>query len=296
LSKAPSAAGVWSSNRGITLLSEEKGLVTGEYICTGTLHGKVSEGEVTIDWTSPDGGGKAVWKRNEAGGLLGTWTWGPEDKAGGEWNLKPLAAASSSDLSGSYESNFGPVHLKQEGARIEGTYECPGGVIQGTRDGNTIAYAWQGSDSMGHGSWTLGDDGQTLTGRWGFGPSADAGGSWNLKRDEADKRPVRPEFKVEPGTMHSGILRDAIVRNHGSFRTCLDLALKAEEAYPDRMNISVVVLPSGDLVDVSLDPVDKERKFDRCLAEKLRAWRFPPFRGDPWKESFPYVFNAPPAD
>jgi hypothetical protein len=297
---APSAAGTWVSDRGVVHLREEAGeptVVRGEYVCRGTVVGVVDGRAIAIDWTSPDGGGKAEWSIEDDGRLVGTWSYGPDDTPGGSWDLAPLRPLAEGDVSGSYESDFGPVHLVQERGRITGSYECPGGVVEGTRDGRTIRFSWQGSDSMGHGGWTLSADARSLEGRWGFGPSADAGGSWNLLRDEdRSSEPDSTEAAPRGDVMHSGLLRAKIVERHDSFRACVNEALESAAPYADRLNVTVTIQPSGVVSSVEVEPGVEGRRFDVCIKEQLGAWRFSAFDGEAWTRTFPYVFNAPPAD
>jgi hypothetical protein len=289
-----SATGTWASPRGVVHLLEEGTGISGEYVCVGTLTGKIDGGVANINWVSPDGDGKALWKIETDGRLTGTWTYGPEGTEGGAWDLVPRNALEPGNVTGSYESDFGPVHLEQEGQILGGTYECPGGSIKGVRNGNEIQHAWQGSDSMGHGSWRLSEDGEELSGRWGFGPSGTEGGEWNLKRQAASKpnlehaKPARPSDNL----MHSGKLLRKIIQRHDSFRGCVNEAIETGEKYPSRVNITLVIENSGQVSAVGIDPVTKGRRFEICLHEELAAWSFLPFEGDSWSRTFPYVFAA----
>jgi hypothetical protein len=294
----PSATvdGTWSSPRGVVHLSEQAGAVTGEYICTGTIEGTVNGNAIEILWMSPDGGGKGSWRIQDDGRLTGTWTYGPEDKAGGSWDLTPRKPPTAPDVTGSYESDFGPVHLQQAGVELRGTYECPGGTVVGTREGDEIRHAWQGSDSMGHGVWQVTEGGDGLVGRWGFGPSATEGGEWNLKRQAATKPTVAQAEPDDGSSMHSGKLLEKITARHDSFRRCLNEALEAKSDYPDRLNITITIEPSGSVSAVGVEPTLEGRRFDACLHEEIAGWSFDAFEGEAWTRTFPYVFAAPPAE
>jgi hypothetical protein len=92
-------------------------------------------------------------------------------------------ATATVQVSGTYDSNWGPVHLEQSGARIVGTYECcGGGRIAGTLDGSVIFYEWHQSAESGRGRWRVRKNGASLVGTWGSGKSATSGGPWNLVR------------------------------------------------------------------------------------------------------------------
>ena len=87
------------------------------------------------------------------------------------------------DVTGSFDSNYGAVHLEQDGTRIVGTYECcGGGRIVGTLSGSVIDYQWEQPGTSGRGRWEVVDYGDKLLGTWGTGDSRTSGGSWDLKR------------------------------------------------------------------------------------------------------------------
>jgi hypothetical protein len=84
-------------------------------------------------------------------------------------------------VTGSYDSNWGPIKLQQSGNRITGTYECcGGGRIDGTISGNTIRYRWTQPGASGSGIWVVATTGE-LIGTWGNGAD-DSSGGWNLRR------------------------------------------------------------------------------------------------------------------
>ena len=87
--------------------------------------------------------------------------------------------ADAIDISGSYASNWGPVVLHQEGARITGDYEYKQGHLEGVLDGNMIRYAWREQDGRGRGVFVVASDGE-LVGTWGVGDDDTRGGGWRL--------------------------------------------------------------------------------------------------------------------
>jgi hypothetical protein len=107
----------------------------------------------------------------------------------------PACKSARIDVAGSYDSNWGPVHLEQSGDRITGHYECcGGGRITGTLKGSTIDYEWQQPGATGHGRWEVVDRGDKLLGTWGTGASLDSGGVWDLER----RRPSSNAILVTP--------------------------------------------------------------------------------------------------
>ena len=84
-------------------------------------------------------------------------------------------------IAGGYDSNYGRVHIEQNGTTITGTYECcGGGTIRGRLDVHTgtIKYQWRQPGATGRGVWRLVDN--RLVGEWGYGQSQNSGGAWNL--------------------------------------------------------------------------------------------------------------------
>lgn len=86
-------------------------------------------------------------------------------------------------ITGTFDSNWGPVHLEQSGARVSGTYECCGrGRIAGTLENGVLHYTWDQPGATGRGRWDVRKGGNELTGTWGHGESETSGGPWNLRR------------------------------------------------------------------------------------------------------------------
>ncbi len=87
------------------------------------------------------------------------------------------------NISGSYASNWGPVHLEQRGGRVVGSYECCGnGRITGTIEHGVIRYRWQQPGASGRGRWRVHDGGRKLIGTWGTDESETSGGPWDLEK------------------------------------------------------------------------------------------------------------------
>ena len=87
------------------------------------------------------------------------------------------------DVTGSYDSNYGPVHLEQSGDRVVGNYECcGGGRIEGYLRDGIIDYKWYQPNASGSGRWKVVNGGDKLVGEWGLGKSRTSGGSWDLTR------------------------------------------------------------------------------------------------------------------
>jgi hypothetical protein len=113
-------------------------------------------------------------------------------------------AARPADVTGDYESNWGPVHLVQHGREISGTYDCcGGGTITGELSGGTtpaVHFRWQQPTGEGLGVWYL--DRQhpdRLDGSWGT-ESVEDGGPWLLTR------------AARPAVAHGSMSREGMLR------------------------------------------------------------------------------------
>jgi len=105
------------------------------------------------------------------------------------------AATPSGDfgsLSGTWESDWGPVKLTVDGSKVSGSWK--GGTFKGTIDENgVINYDWEQPDGPGgKGTFNVLKDGR-LVGRWGYGVSANNGGDWTLWRGDAKKGDKKKE-------------------------------------------------------------------------------------------------------
>jgi len=93
----------------------------------------------------------------------------------------PLSAATTArplDVSGVYDSNWGPIELRQNGRDVVGMYDAHRGALHGTLEGNMLRYEWHSNDGKGLGVFVVATNGQ-LIGTWGTTDDV-AGGGWNL--------------------------------------------------------------------------------------------------------------------
>lgn len=90
----------------------------------------------------------------------------------------PLSAARPLDVSGAYDSNWGPIELRQNGRDVVGMYDAHHGALHGTLAGNMLRYEWHSNEGKGLGVFVVATNGQ-LIGTWGTTDDV-AGGGWNL--------------------------------------------------------------------------------------------------------------------
>lgn len=86
-------------------------------------------------------------------------------------------------FSGDWETNWGPVVMKQEGSKVTGVYTYKGilGVIKGDVNGNTLDFNWaetKGGAGSGLGRFVMNADGGSFSGSWGSSDRS-SGGEWS---------------------------------------------------------------------------------------------------------------------
>lgn len=88
------------------------------------------------------------------------------------------------DVTGTYNGTWGAMQLQQSGAHVTGAYAFRDGKIDGTVDGNTLRFTWQGDAGSGRGVLVRSSDG-TFVGSWGNGDNDHDGGVWQLAPAQA---------------------------------------------------------------------------------------------------------------
>ena len=95
--------------------------------------------------------------------------------------IPPLSAATTGiDVAGVYDSNWGPIELRQHGRDVVGMYDAHHGALHGTLEGNLLRYEWHSDGGAGLGVFVVATNGQ-LVGTWGMTDDVACGG-WNLTR------------------------------------------------------------------------------------------------------------------
>jgi len=89
---------------------------------------------------------------------------------------------------GTWETNYGIMHLSQTGSQVTGTYEHDNGKIEGNVSGSTLTGTWSESpsyappDDAGDVELTMSPDLSSFTGQWRYGFSGDWDGPWSGAR------------------------------------------------------------------------------------------------------------------
>jgi outer membrane protein OmpA-like peptidoglycan-associated protein len=103
---------------------------------------------------------------------------------------KQLTHTVFANASGTYETNFGNFHLKQEGTSVTGCYEHAGGLLTGGIEGRIMKFTWteEGPDKKkGPAIMVFDPSGQQMFGLWWYDTdSQGAGSDWNGKKISSD--------------------------------------------------------------------------------------------------------------
>jgi outer membrane protein OmpA-like peptidoglycan-associated protein len=91
------------------------------------------------------------------------------------------------DVSGTYATDFGDFHLRQEGTSVTGCYEHDEGVLDGGIEGRIMKFTWrEAGDDKGPAVMVFSRDGQKMFGLWwNEGNTSGAGSQWNGTRKSA---------------------------------------------------------------------------------------------------------------
>ena len=92
------------------------------------------------------------------------------------------------DVTGTYTTNYGDFHLKQEGTSVTGCYEHKGGLIEGGIEGRVIKFVWSQSESKTQGPaiMVFTPDTKQMYGLWWNEGNDVAAGVWNGTKKHAD--------------------------------------------------------------------------------------------------------------
>ena len=96
---------------------------------------------------------------------------------------------------GRWQSNWGRMDLRQQGDRVEGTFEYRNGTLEGDLQGDLLFFDWiQPKDreagqlgAKGKGWMRIRPDGREVKGRWGYREHREEGGTWQAERVPEDR-------------------------------------------------------------------------------------------------------------
>lgn len=96
---------------------------------------------------------------------------------------KQLTQTPFPDASGTYRTNFGDFHLKQEGTSVTGCYEYNDGLLNGGIEGRVMKFTWtegEKRENRGPATMVFSPDGKQMFGLyWHDGDTSGTGGIWD---------------------------------------------------------------------------------------------------------------------
>jgi OOP family OmpA-OmpF porin len=101
----------------------------------------------------------------------------------------PAGAETVTELSGTYATDYGAFHLRQQGSSLVGCYEASEGVFEGAVEGRVVRLTWhEGGTSSGPAVFVFAPDGHSFRGHWwhdtDHGRAPD--GDWNGRKISAE--------------------------------------------------------------------------------------------------------------
>jgi len=92
---------------------------------------------------------------------------------------KQLTKTPLPDVSGTYESDYGDFHLRQQGTSVTGCYEYNEGVLNGGIEDRIMKFTWQEGDVKGPAVMVFTSDGEKFYGLWWGEGQVNEAGIWN---------------------------------------------------------------------------------------------------------------------
>ncbi|HVR95703.1 MAG TPA: OmpA family protein, partial [Thermoanaerobaculia bacterium] len=100
---------------------------------------------------------------------------------------KQLTQTPLPDVSGTYESDYGDFHIRQQGTSVTGCYEHDGGLLIGGIERRVMKLTWRenGNTEQGPALMVFSPDGKQFLGLWWPEGGTGTGGAWNGTKKSA---------------------------------------------------------------------------------------------------------------
>ena len=90
-----------------------------------------------------------------------------------------LSQTSFADISGTYHTNYGDMHIRQQGTSVVGCYEHAEGLLEGGIEGRVMKLGWHETGQEGPAIMVFSSDGKQLFGLWWHTGDNGSGSDWN---------------------------------------------------------------------------------------------------------------------
>lgn len=184
--RAATFAGAWATTYGDMTLSESSGAVRGTYLMDRqvcAIEGRREGSSLVFTYKEADAAGEGVFTLAADGNSFeGRWR-ARGESAWHPWKGERPTAALKPGFSGLWDTSFGRLRLRQDGAKVTGLYSYGGGSLEGAVDDGVLRFRYRDSGA-GEGEFRLAEGGRALAGRW---RAKDEPGwkDWNGTRVEA---------------------------------------------------------------------------------------------------------------
>jgi OmpA-OmpF porin, OOP family len=92
---------------------------------------------------------------------------------------KRVSTSAFADISGTYHTNFGDMHIRQQGTSVVGCYEHSEGMLAGGIEGRVMKLSWHETAQEGPAIMVFSSDGKQLFGLWWHTGDKGAGSIWD---------------------------------------------------------------------------------------------------------------------
>lgn len=166
--RAATFSGAWATTYGDMTLAESSAAVRGTYVMgreVCAIEGRREGDSLVFTYTEPDAAGEGVFTLAADGkSFAGRWR-ARGESAWNPWKGERPAAAAEPGFAGLWDTRFGRLRLRQDGARVAGLYSYGAGTLEGTVEGGVLRFRYKDSGA-GEGEFRLAEGGRALAGRW----------------------------------------------------------------------------------------------------------------------------------
>jgi OmpA-OmpF porin, OOP family len=92
---------------------------------------------------------------------------------------KRVSTTAFADISGTYHTNYGDMHIRQQGTSVVGCYEHAEGMLEGGIEGRVMKLGWHETTQEGPAIMVFSSDGKQLFGLWWHTGDTGYGSIWN---------------------------------------------------------------------------------------------------------------------
>ena len=121
--------------------------------------------------------------------------------------------------------------------------------------------------------------------RTGGGVEASSVGDSELPSSGGPEVPL-----VATRTLSDEAIRRTVDARKQSVKICYEQSLRGQQSLSGKLEIRVRVEPSGQVSKTSIDTAQfRSSRIGKCIADKIRNWRFPPFEGEAEEVVVPFL-------